>query len=196
MAYRTIQERGYCTRQGYARLDGVLRTLCSLGNAALQERRDAWRLCRRRIGYRNQTASLTFVRRDDPRGVGAINVAVARGALRRVDRAFAAFFRRCKAGEKPGYPRFRSASRYTTIETRDVTPSQVRHGVKHTWIRINGLPTIRIRRRRALPDYPPRAIRIVRRECGCGSTSSTRSTRSRCCPPAARWAWTWAFASA
>jgi putative transposase len=32
-----------------------------------------------------------------------------------VDRAFAAFFRRLRAGEKPGYPRFRSRSRYDSL---------------------------------------------------------------------------------
>ena len=45
MAHKTFQERGYCTRGGYARLDAVLGELCRLGNAALQERRDAWKMC-------------------------------------------------------------------------------------------------------------------------------------------------------
>ena len=38
-----------------------------------------------------------------------------RDAQTRVDLAFRAFFRRCKAGEKPGYPRFRSADRYDSF---------------------------------------------------------------------------------
>jgi len=33
----------------------------------------------------------------------------------RIDLAFKAFFRRVKAGEKPGYPRFRGASRYDSL---------------------------------------------------------------------------------
>ena len=35
--------------------------------------------------------------------------------LRRLDRAFEAFFRRVKAGETPGYPRFKSAHRFDSV---------------------------------------------------------------------------------
>jgi putative transposase len=36
--------------------------------------------------------------------------------LRRLDKAFAAFFRRVKAGEKPGYPRFRGVNWFDTVD--------------------------------------------------------------------------------
>jgi transposase len=42
-------------------------------------------------------------------------VDLAREPLRRVDRAFQAFFRRVKVGQKPGYPRFRSPDRYHSL---------------------------------------------------------------------------------
>lgn len=32
--------------------------------------------------------------------------------LRRLDKAFAAFFRRVKAGQAPGFPRFKSLARF------------------------------------------------------------------------------------
>lgn len=38
-----------------------------------------------------------------------------RDPLRRLDRAFAAFFRRASVGANPGYPRFRSARRYDSL---------------------------------------------------------------------------------
>ena len=79
MSHRTYQERGYCTRAGYARLDEVLGQLCDLGNAALQERRDAWRIARKRISYQDQCRSLTPVRQDEPAGLGRLNVAATRG---------------------------------------------------------------------------------------------------------------------
>lgn len=167
MAHRTYQERGYCTRAGYAQLDEVLGQLCDLSNAALQERRDAWRIARESVSYHDQCRSLTLVRQDDPDGLGRLNVAAARGALRRVDRAFKAFFQRCKEGGKPGHPRFRSRKRYTTIEINDVGPSQVQVYESCTLVRINGLPTIRLRPHRPLPRHKPRTIRIVRRSRGC-----------------------------
>ena len=167
VAHATYQLRGYCNKAGYARLDRVLGWLCDLGNAALQERRDAWRMCRTSISYKLQCQSLTLVRRDDPANLGSVNTAVERGALQRINRAFAAFFRRCKAGGKPGYPRFRSRRRYTTIEVNDVRPNQVQSFGATTLVRINGLPTIRLVSDRQLPDAKPCAIRIVRRTAGC-----------------------------
>ena len=166
-AHLTYQERGYCTPRGYARLDATLCLLCSLANAAIQERRDAWKMGRESIGYKEQSASLTLIRQDDPYGLGHLNVAVARGALKRVARAFGAFFRRCKAKEKPGYPRFKSARRYRTIQVDDVQPNHVQHVGNKVCIRINGLPTIRLREHRPLPPETPRTIRIVRRATGC-----------------------------
>ncbi len=54
----------------------------------------------------------------DIRADGSLDIpsfGVARDVLRRVDKAFAAFFRRVKAGQKAGYPRFRSRHRYDSI---------------------------------------------------------------------------------
>ena len=167
MAARTYHFRGYCTRASYLLLDQILCWLCDLGNAALQERRDAWRMCRKSISYKDQCRSLTGVRADEPQQLGAINTAVARGALKRIDRAFQAFFRRCKAGENPGYPRFRSRRRYRTVEVNDVRVNQVRTFGDTVLIRINGLPTITLKPSRPLPPGKPSALRIVRRACGC-----------------------------
>ena len=52
--HRTIQERGYCTSAGYRRIDRVLNQFCELENGALQERREAWKMCHERISYQNQ----------------------------------------------------------------------------------------------------------------------------------------------
>ena len=37
-------QRGYCTKAGYRRLEQALEDCRALYNAALQERRDAWRM--------------------------------------------------------------------------------------------------------------------------------------------------------
>jgi len=38
-----------------------------------------------------------------------------RGAISRVDEAFAAFYRRTREGQTPGYPRFKSRRRFRTV---------------------------------------------------------------------------------
>jgi putative transposase len=86
-----------------------------LYNAALQERRDAWRLSRTRISYGEQSAQLKQIREIRP-DVAAWSFSSQQATLRRLNRAFAGFFRRVKAGQAPGYPRFKSAHRWDSVE--------------------------------------------------------------------------------
>ena len=79
-----------------------------LYNAALRERRDAWAHSRTRIGYRDQSAQLTEIRAARP-DQALWSFSSQQATLRRLNRAFASFFRRVKTakpGIKPGYPRF------------------------------------------------------------------------------------------
>lgn len=83
----------------------------ALYNAALQERVDAWRLNRLSIGFAAQCRSLTQIRRDDPAYLG-LNAQSLQVTLKRLDVAFGHFFRRVKAGETPGFPRFKGRDRF------------------------------------------------------------------------------------
>jgi putative transposase len=92
-------------------LDAALRVCRELYNAALQERRDAWKMRHVSVGYYEQKAQLPDIRRfrED---CAAIHSQVLQDVVLRIDRAFKAFFRRVKAGEKPGYPRFKGRNHY------------------------------------------------------------------------------------
>ena len=96
-------------------LAGLLGLQCELYNAALEERRGAWRWERRSVSYVDQCRSLTTLREVRPE-VLVGGVTVCRGTLRRLDLAFAAFYRRCRAGQRPGYPRFRPQSRWVSLQ--------------------------------------------------------------------------------
>src|SRR5689334_9882629 len=96
------------TKRQTAALANMLRDHCSLYNAALQERRDAYRhVSKTTVRYGDQSAQLKAIRTFDPERQGRWSFSSQQAALRRLDKAFAAFFRRAKAGEKPGYPRFK-----------------------------------------------------------------------------------------
>jgi putative transposase len=86
-----------------------------LYNAALQERRDAWRLKNTAVFYGDQSAQLKEIRQVRP-DVAAWSFSSQQATLRRLNRAFAGFFRRARAGETPGYPRFKSARRFNSVE--------------------------------------------------------------------------------
>ena len=87
-----------------------------LYNAALEERREAWRMGGHQTGFASQDAQLKEIRADDPERYGRWAFACERAAVRRLDRAFQGFFRRVKAGERPGYPRFKGRGWWDSIE--------------------------------------------------------------------------------
>ena len=86
-----------------------------LYNRALAERKAAWETQRRSVTHGEQSAGLKAQRADDP-SLARANFSACQRTLKRVDRAFAAFFRRVATGEAPGYPRFRGAHRFATVE--------------------------------------------------------------------------------
>jgi putative transposase len=95
-------------------LEFVLRRDWELYNAALQERRDAWQKCGVSVTVASQSAQLPAVKEVRP-DYHDIHSQVLQDVLTRLDRAFQAFFRRVKAGETPGHPRFQGASRYNSF---------------------------------------------------------------------------------
>ncbi len=86
-----------------------------LYNAALQQRRDAYRLRGITVTLKMQYAELTELRSEDPR-VAAVYRECLDAVLRRLDLAMTAFFRRCREGEVPGFPRFRPRSRWRQLQ--------------------------------------------------------------------------------
>ncbi|MFF3356780.1 RNA-guided endonuclease InsQ/TnpB family protein [Streptomyces sp. NPDC002917] len=103
-------------RQAVA-LGEMLRDHCSLYNGALEERRDACRHpSKTRIRYGQQSAQLKDIRAFDPERQGRWSFSSQQATLRRLDKAFVAFFRRITAGQAPGYPRFRGVNWFDTVE--------------------------------------------------------------------------------
>jgi putative transposase len=83
-------------------------------NAAIGERRAAWQLRGVLVTYYQQKAELPGIKEAMPE-YAEINAQVLQDVVLRVDRAFQAFFRRLRAGQTPGYPRFHGRDRYTSF---------------------------------------------------------------------------------
>src|SRR5437879_9323063 len=71
-------------------------------------------MCGIHITYEMQAAQLPAIKEIRPE-YRAIHSQVLQDVLRRVDKAFKDFFRRVKAGQVPGYPRYRSRYRYSSL---------------------------------------------------------------------------------
>ena len=107
--------RAYLTRGQEARANRMLRVHCDIYNACLEERIKAWRMNGISVNYGMQSAQLPAVRQIDPR-VAEFSASAEQRTVRRVDRTFKAFFDRCKRGETPGFPRYRSWRRFDTVD--------------------------------------------------------------------------------
>jgi putative transposase len=112
---KSYKYRLYPTRVQEGALAVLLGQHRRLYNLALRERRDVYEAEERTVSYGEQSARYKESRKVLP-SFAALNFSSAQATLRRLDRAFRAFFRRVKARECPGYPRFKPEGRFRTLE--------------------------------------------------------------------------------
>jgi putative transposase len=127
---KSFKYRLYPTRKQRDVLQFTLDRNRELYNAALEERREAYRMSRVSISYNDQSAELPEIKEIRPE-YNEIYSQILQDTLKRVDKAFKAFFQRVKKGEKAGYPRFQGYHRYDSF-----TYPQVE--------KLKGNPTVRI----------------------------------------------------
>jgi len=108
MRRKTFKYRMYPTRHQSVLLFQVLFTCKNLYNMMLVDRKNAYDRCGIGLTYYQQAEQLKYL------DLG-IYSQVAQDVLRRLDKAFKAFFRRVKNGETPGYPRFKGYGRYDSF---------------------------------------------------------------------------------
>ena len=129
---RAYKYRLYPTKKQTQKLQWTLDRARELYNAALQERRDAYEIKVKRhpnshdeatrkqltkehaLTYNQQATQLPEIKRVRPEYYD-IHSQVLQDVLRRVDKAYNAFFRRIKEGKTPGYPRFQGYGRYESF---------------------------------------------------------------------------------
>jgi putative transposase len=112
---KAFKYRLYPNRSQAEALGAMVGTHRRLYNLALRDRRDTYQAEGRSISYGEQSARFKQSRKTLPSFAG-LNFSSAQATLRRLDKAFKAFFRRVKAGDCPGYPRFRGEHRFRSVE--------------------------------------------------------------------------------
>lgn len=112
---RAYKFRAYPTQPQQGRAARLLADHCDLYNAALEERREAWRKRKAGICYGTQSAQLKEIRAADRDGQGRHSFTAQQQTLRRLNVVFGAFYDRCAAGKQPGYPRFKPRGRFDQV---------------------------------------------------------------------------------
>jgi putative transposase len=128
-------------------------TLCRhVYNAAVGERREAWRMRGVSVTYYQQKAELPDIKAEMPE-YGEVNAQVLQDVVQRVDRAFQAFFRRSREGQTSGYPRFHGRDRYNSF----TYPQVGEHGgarLDNGFLVLSKLGRIAVRWSRSLEGTP------------------------------------------
>ena len=109
-----FQYRLYPNKKQVKVLNDTLEECRWLYNHLLEKRRDAWEQEGKSLSLYQQQATFSILKQDRPPLKG-VHSQVLQNVAARLDLAFQAFFCRCKAGEKPGYPRFRGKNRYDSF---------------------------------------------------------------------------------
>ena len=151
--------RLYPTAEQRETLDRILWVHRDLYNDALTERRLAWEKNRKSISYAGQCAQLKDIRQFDA-DAAWLNHTSTQQTLRRLDKAFQAFFRRVKAGETPGYPRYKGRHRFNSVRYVYGDGLHLRDGRLY----VQHVGSIRLFRHRPLPEGAVIRQAVIKRD--------------------------------
>lgn len=111
---KTFKYRLYPSKLQISRMNNILELTRWVYNETLALRKNAWESEKKSISFYETSNKLVEWKVIKPE-LERAQSQVLQNAQIRVDLAFKAFFRRCKAGENPGFPRFKGFNRYNSI---------------------------------------------------------------------------------
>ena len=158
---RAFEYRPYPSKTQKKRMESVLGTCRRFCNGLLAKRRDAWEQERRSVSKFEQLREVKTLKKTNPHATG-VHSHVLQLVVVQLDLAFQAFYRRVNAGEKPGYPRFKSRDRFSSFGFKEYGNGFRLDGRR---LRLSGIGRVAVRWHRPLP-CAPKTVRIVRRADG------------------------------
>src|SRR6266513_5004649 len=111
---KMFQYRIYQKKKHVRKLNETLDECRWLYNHLLEKRKTAYEQEGKSLSLYEQQATFGGLKAERP-SLTTVHSQVLQNVAVRIDLAFKAFLRRCKAGEKTGFPRFRGADRYDSF---------------------------------------------------------------------------------
>jgi putative transposase len=115
MLLKTFKYRLYPTMEQQRLLERQLEACRWLWNTLLAERKQAWEERQETLDYYAQKAELPSLKATERPSRQDVHSQVLQDVVLRLTNACDAVFRRLKAAEEPGYPRFRGRGRYDRL---------------------------------------------------------------------------------
>lgn len=115
---QTFKYRIYANKETIAKAENWLSLCRNLYNCALEQRISAYHKQRKTLSGYTQMGELPSIKDEFPE-YKLVNAQVLQECLDRLDKAYKAFFRRIKQGEKAGFPRFRGRNYYDSFTLKN-----------------------------------------------------------------------------
>ena len=153
---RAYKLRAYPTCPQESRAVRLLADHCDLYNAALAERREAWRMRNLRIPYGDQSAQLKAIRAADPDGQGRHSFTAQQQTLRRLNATFGAYLKQARDAKgrarRVGYPRFKPYQRFDQVlfVAGDGAKWEAANGSRWAYASFQAVGRIKLRQHRAV----------------------------------------------
>src|SRR3989337_2871969 len=158
--FKAFKYRLYPSRTQARLLEQTLETCRHWYNACLEERKTTWEREKRSLGKFEQLRSVKDLRANNPYAT-PIHSHILQVVVSDLDKAFTAFFRRVKAGETPGYPRYKGRDRFDSFGLKEYGNGFKLDGRR---LRLSGIGRVRVRWHRPI-DGKIKTVRI-RRQAG------------------------------
>lgn len=174
---KTFKYRLYPSKTQKRLMEATLETCRRFYNDCLAERKDAWETEKRSVRKFEQLRKVKTLKAANLYAAN-IHSHVLQVVATDLDKAFQAFFRRVKAGEKPGYPRFKSRDRFHSFGLKEYGNGFRLNGRR---LKVSGIGRIAVRWHRPL-EGQIKAVRIVRK-AGCWYACFSCEIESELLPP-------------
>src|SRR5688500_2518955 len=151
---KTCVYRLYPSKPQARLLDATLETCRRFYNQCVAERKQAGAEEQRSVGKFEQLRNVKTLKAENPYAKN-VHSHVLQTVVQDLDKAFQAFFRRLKAGEKPGHPRFKGRNRFHSFGFKELGNGFKLDGRR---LKLSGIGRVAVRWHRPLEG----AIKTVR----------------------------------
>ena len=163
---KAYQYRIYPTFKQAKILHAWLEVLRNLYNQGLSWRKEVYNKTGESASWVTQANTLPELRQTSST-FGMLHIDVLQDTLRRLDKAYQAFFCRVQAGEAPGFPRFKGEGRYRSMTFNHLSKKLIRNIRKRmARIVVPKIGHITIHYHRPLPDGKIKHLTIQRKASG------------------------------
>jgi putative transposase len=153
---KAYRYRLYPSKPQQRSLESTLETARRWYNDCLAQRKAAYELVGWSVPYAYQLRQVKTRKAESPFAAG-VHSHILQLVCTDLERAFQAFFRRVKAGEKPGYPRFKGRNRFSSFGFKEYGNGFKIDGRR---LKVTGVGRIAVRWHRELPSQP-KTLRLV-----------------------------------